>query len=289
MKKMNKKAWLVVAGCFLVVAAALTLPALWMVKGQNARIGQVSYLPDYTTVILGEKAASHPVARSLYEHKQTFLIQGDQEDWTQLDQEQAALQWELLSVLMADCPTVQETMVGLGLYELTYDDVQVVDEGTLLGLDRIHMERYQGDQYFPRYWIFNFSCDPDTEKLISLNLEQEVQRESVQDGAELSAQEAMEDHTWEEEMQGALNLMVKEYLAYLDLEESSFQEVELVMPDWTQSYEQLDYCSHLIYSSEYQVYVYASLGYTIDGAYAFNLGAASLTPEELEKCLTPYN
>lgn len=294
MKEMTKRAWLAVGGCILVVAAALTLPVLWMVKGQDALVGQMTYLPDYTTIALGEKGASHPVARSLYEHKQTFLIQGDQADWTQLDQEQVAVQWELLDLLAADCPTVQQTLEGLGIYELAYDDVLVMDEGTLLGLDRIHMERDQeirdqSGRYSPQYWIFNFSYDSDTQKLMSLNLEHDGGMEDMQERVEMLVQEAEEDPSRDQEIQEALALMAREYLAYLDLEESSFQEVDLVLPDWIDTNESQEYYSHLLYSADYQIYVYVSLGYSVSEAYAFNLGAASLTPEELERCLMPYN
>lgn len=294
MKGMNKKAWLSVAGCALVVAAALTLPALWMIRRQDALVGQMTYLPDYTTIALGQKAASHPVARSLYEHKQTFLIQGDQADWTQLDQEQVLVQWELLNLLMADCPTVRQALEGLEIYELAYDDVPVMDEGTLLGLDRIHMERDQeirdqSGRYSPQYWIFNFSYDPDTQKVMSLNLEHDGGAEDMQERVEMLVQEAEEDSSRSQEIQESLTLMAREYLAYLDLEENSFQEIDLELPEWVSTEGTQDYYSYLLYSADYQIYLYVSLGYLADEAYAFNLGAASLTPEELEKCLMPYN
>lgn len=292
MNRMNKKAWGLVAVCVLLVAAILVLPALWMIRQQDAHIGQVTYLPDYTTVALGEKAAANPVARSLYEHKQTFLIQGDEYQWNEIEQwdSTAVFWWQLAQLLGDQCPTIQQALLWLGLDQLTYEDTNVIQTGTKLGFDLLEMNRVlraddSNESLVQEYWMLQSSYNSDLEKILSLELGyyqetrySESQLEEVQE----------EPFSQNQEAQEAAAAMAQEYLAYLNLESSSFQQVNLSLDSWQQELLDQDYCCCALYSAEYQVYVYASMGYAPNQHYALNLGVASLTPEELEKCLAMY-
>lgn len=296
MKKINKKTWALIAGCVLVVAAALTLPALWMIRQQNSKMGRVTYLPDYTTIVLGEKAAENPVARSLYEHKQTYLIQGDQANWTELDPETLSFMAEQINELEMACPTVQTALEGLQLEELMASPDYATDAGTLLGFERLDLNRTamegKGNGFYSRkYWVLNLSRDTVTQKIMALYMEYN-NSDTVWSGTEYSVQAELLTEMLAQEaddIENAVTAMAREYMAYLGLEESSFQKVDLTLPDWKEEYKMdRTYYTHAFYSPDYQVYLYASLGYGSVDSVCLNLGAASLTPEELEKCLTPY-
>lgn len=296
MKTINKKTWALVAGCVLVVSAALTLPALWMIRQQDSKMGRVTYLPDYTTIVLGEKAAENPVARSLYEHKQTYLIQGDQADWGDLDPETLSFMAEQINELEMACPTVQTALEGLQLEELLASPDYATDAGTLLGFERLDLNRTtmegKGNGLYSReYWVLNLSRDTVTQKIMSLYTEYNS-NDTVWSETEYAVQEALLTESLAQgadSIEGAVETMAKEYMAYLGLEESSFQKVDLTLPVWQEEYEMdRTYYTHAFYSPDYQVYLYASLGYGTVDSIGLNLGAASLTPEELEKCLTPY-
>lgn len=296
MKKINKRTWALVAACVLVVAAALTLPALWMIRQQDSKMGKVTYLPDYTTIVLGEKAAENPVARSLYEHKQTYLIQGDQGIWMEMPMEETGEFWERLSKLEEDCPTVREKLEQLGIHELAYDDTNVVDAGTLLGFERLDMNRdimrrNDSGLYSRVYWVLNVSQDTATQKIVALYMEYNSS-DTIWSETEYAVQAELLSEVLDQEQGGieaTIAAMAKEYMAYLGLEEGSFQQVDLTLPAGIEGYESdRTYYTHALYSPDYQVYLYASLGYGAVDSVCLNLGAASLTPEELEKCLTPY-
>lgn len=296
MKKINKKTWALVAGCVLVVSAALTLPALWMIRQQDSQMGRVTYLPDYTTIVLGEKAAENPVARSLYEHKQTYLIQGDQADWGELDPETLSFMAEQINELEMACPTVQTALEGLQLGELMASPDYATDAGTLLGFERLDLNRTamegNGNGLYSReYWVLNLSRDTVTQKIVALYMEYNS-NDTIWSETEYAVQEALLTESLAQEadsVQSAVETMAKEYMAYLGLEENSFQKVDLTLPAWQEEYEMdRTYYTQAFYSPDYQVYLYASLGYGTVDSVGLNLGAASLTPEELEKCLTPY-
>ena len=296
MKRINKKTWALVAGCVLVVAAALTLPALWMIGQQDSKMGRVTYLPDYTTIVLGEKAAENPVARSLYEHKQTYLIQGDQADWGDLDPEALVLLEEEINELEMACPTVQTALEELQLEELMVSPDYATDAGTLLGFERLDLNRTamegNGNGFYSRkYWVLNISRDTVTQKIMALYMEYN-NSDTVWSGTEYGVQTELLAEILTQEadsIEGAVAAMAKEYMAYLGLEENSFQKVDLTLPAWQEEYEMdRTYYTQAFYSPDYQVYLYASLGYGTVDSVGLNLGAASLTPEELEKCLTPY-